>query len=176
MAVTIAVVVLVIIGIILAIAAAKPNNFAVQRSTRIDAPPARIYPHIADFHRWAEWSPFERMDPAMKKTYSGAASGPGSAYEWEGNSKVGQGRMEITEASPPDTVTVKLDFLKPFEAHNMAKFTLVPVGSSTDVTWRMFGPSPFVTKVMGVFFNMEKMVGKDFERGLSSLKSVAERQ
>src|SRR3981081_3959527 len=121
MAVPIAVVVLVIIGLILATAAAKPNNFAVQRSTRIDAPPARIYPHIADFHRWAEWSPFERMDPAMKKTYSGAASGPGSAYEWEGNSKVGQGRMEITEASPPDSVTVKLDFLKPFEAHNMAK-------------------------------------------------------
>ena len=175
MAVIIVIAVIVLIGLVLVLAAARPNEFAVERTTRIDAPPARIYPHIADFHRWAEWSPFERLDPAMKKSHSGAASGPGSVYEWEGNNKVGQGRMEILDATPPSSVTVKLDFLKPFEAHNTAKFTLVPAGSSTDVTWRMFGPSPFVTKVMGVFYNMEKMVGKDFERGLSSLKSVAER-
>jgi hypothetical protein len=114
------------------------------------------------------------MDPAMKKQLSGAPTGVGSVYEWEGNSKVGKGRMEIIEATPPTSATVKLDFLKPFEAHNMAKFTLMPAGDSTDVTWRMYGPSPFVTKVMGVFFNMDKMVGKDFERGLASLKSSAE--
>ena len=110
----------------------------------------------------------------MRKTHSGAASGTGSVYAWEGNSKVGQGRMEITEMSPPSSVTVKLDFMKPFEAHNTAHFTLAPSAGGTDVTWQMFGPSPFVTKVMGVFFNMENMVGKDFERGLASLKTVSE--
>jgi uncharacterized protein YndB with AHSA1/START domain len=175
MAIIVAIAVIVLIGIVLVLAAARPNEFAVERTTRIDAPPARIYPHIADFHRWAEWSPFERLDPAMKKSHSGAASGRGAVYEWEGNSKVGQGRMEILDATPPSGVTVKLDFVKPFEAHNTATFTLVPAGASTDVTWRMFGPSPFVTKVMGVFYSMDKMIGRDFERGLSTLKAVSER-
>jgi uncharacterized protein YndB with AHSA1/START domain len=174
MAVTIAVVVLVLIGVVLAVAASRPSEFTVQRTTRIAAPPERILANIADFRRWEAWSPWERMDPAMRKTHSGAASGPGAVYEWEGNSKVGKGRMEITELSPPSSVTVQLDFLKPFEAHNTARFMLVPVAGGTDVTWSMFGPSPFVTKVMGVFFNMEKMVGKDFERGLASLKTVSE--
>ena len=174
MFVTIAVIVLVVIGIILALAASKPNEFTVQRTTHIATSPERIFPHLVDFRRWGAWSPWEQMDPAMRKTYSGAATGTGSVYEWQGNSKVGQGRMEMTEVTPPSTLTVKLDFLKPFEAHNTAAFTLVPGGDGTDVTWKMYGPSPFVTKVMGVFFNMDKMIGKDFERGLASLKSVAE--
>jgi hypothetical protein len=174
MALTIMLVVLVLVGVVLAIAATKPNEFAVQRTARIRATPDRIFPHIADFRRWEAWSPWERLDPAMRKTHSGAASGPGSVYEWEGNSKVGTGRMEITQVTPPTGATVKLDFLKPFEAHNTATFTLVPAGDGTDVTWRMHGPSPFVTKVMGIFFNMDNMVGKDFERGLANLKSVAE--
>jgi uncharacterized protein YndB with AHSA1/START domain len=172
--VTIAIVVIVLVGIVLALAANRPNEFAVQRAVRIRATPERIFPHIADFHRWAAWSPWEKLDPAMRRTHSGAPTGPGSVYEWEGNSKVGTGRMEILQLTPPTSATVKLDFLKPFEAHNTAAFTLVPSGDGTDVTWKMYGPSPFVTKVMGVFFNMDDMVGKDFERGLANLKSVAE--
>lgn len=174
MAITIILVVLVLIGIVLAVAASRPNEFAVQRTTRIAAPPERIFPHIADFRRWEAWSPWEKVDPAMRKTYSGAAAGTGAVYEWEGNSKVGQGRMEFTELTPPSSATVKLDFLKPFEAHNTARFTLVPAAGGTDVTWSMFGPSPFVTKVMGVFVSMDNLVGKDFERGLASLKTVSE--
>src|SRR6185436_14850119 len=108
---------------VLAVAASRPNEFTVQRKTHIAAPPDRIYPHLVDFHRWEAWSPWEKMDPAMRRTFSGVTSGPGAAYGWEGNSKVGQGRMEITEATPPKSVTVKLDFLKPFEAHNTTRFT-----------------------------------------------------
>ena len=169
------VVVIVVIGLVLAIAQSRPNEFTVPRTVRIAAPPERIYPDIVDFHRWPEWSPWERMDPAMQKTYTGAASGRGAVYEWAGNSKVGQGRMEITDASAPTSVTVKLDFMKPFETHNTARFTLVPAGGFTDVTWSMFGSSPLMIKLMGIFFNMDKLVGKDFERGLASLKALAER-
>lgn len=169
------VVVIVLIGLVLAIAQSRPNEFTVQRTVRIAAPPERIYPDIVDFHRWPGWSPWERMDPAMQKTYTGAASGRGAVYEWAGNSKVGQGRMEITDATAPTSVTVKLDFMKPFETHNTARFTLVPAGESTDVTWSMFGSSPLMIKLMSVFFNMDKLVGKDFERGLASLKTLAER-
>lgn len=168
------VLVIVLITLVLAIAQNRPSQFTVQRTVRIAAPPERIYPDIVDFHRWTGWSPWERMDPAMRKTYSGAASGRGSVYEWAGNSKVGQGRMEITDASAPTSVTVKLDFMKPFAAHNIAKFTLVPAGGSTDVTWSMSGSSPLMIKLMGLFFNMDELVGKDFERGLASLKTLAE--
>ena len=169
------IVVIVLIGLVLAIAQSRPNEFTVQRTVRIAAPPERIYPDIVDFHRWPGWSPWERMDPAMQKTYTGAASGRGAVYEWAGNSKVGQGRMEITDATAPTSVTVKLDFMKPFETHNTARFTLVPAGESTDVTWSMFGSSPLMIKLMSVFFNMDKLVGKDFERGLATLKTLAER-
>lgn len=173
-AVTIAIVIIAFVVVVLALATRRPNEFTVSRTARIRAMPDRIFAHIADFRRWSAWSPWEKIDPAMRKSYSGAPSGTGSVYEWQGNSKVGMGRMEFTQVTPPSSATVKLDFLKPFEAHNTATFTLAPVGDGTDVTWKMYGPSPFVTKVMGVFFNMDKMVGKDFERGLASLKSVAE--
>jgi carbon monoxide dehydrogenase subunit G len=114
------------------------------------------------------------MDPEMKRTYSGVASGKGAVYAWQGNSKVGEGRMEISDTSPPSKVTIKLDFVKPFEAHNIAEFTLEPKGDSTSVTWTMHGPSPYMAKVMGVFVSMDKMIGKDFETGLANLKTVAE--
>ena len=110
----------------------------------------------------------------MKRTYSGAAHGTGSVYEWEGNSKAGKGRMEITDSLPPSQVVIKLDFLKPFEAHNIVRFTLQPTGASTDVTWAMQGPSPYLAKIMHVFINMDRMVGRDFETGLANLKAVAE--
>jgi hypothetical protein len=166
--------IIVLIVALLAFAATRPDAFRIQRTTRINAAPDRIYANLEDFHRWTAWSPWEKMDPAMRRTHSGAPKGVGAVYEWEGNSKVGKGRMEIVKASAPSVLTVKLDFLKPFEAHNYAEFTLRRVGASTDVTWSMFGPSPYASKVMGIFFDMDRMVGTDFENGLANLKTVAE--
>lgn len=157
-------------------AATKPDMLSVQRSTTIKAPPEKIYALISDFHRWSAWSPYERMDTSMKKTYSGAPSGAGAIYEWEGNSNVGKGRMEIAEAIPPSKVDIKLDFLKPFASHNRAEFTLQPrPDSTTTVTWSMRGPNLYVGKVMSIFVNMDQMIGKDFETGLANLKQIAER-
>lgn len=171
-----------IIGLVLIVAIAgiliyaltKPNDFQIQRSTTIKAPPDKIFGLIDDFHQWRAWSPYEKMDPAMTRTYGGAEKGRGAVYEWSGSGKVGQGRMEITDAPKPDKVLIKLDFLKPFEGHNVAEFKLVPDGDTTQVTWTMRGPMPFVAKVMSTFFNMDQMIGKDFEDGLANLKTLAE--
>ena len=171
----IAVIVVVLIAALLIFAATKPDTFRIQRSAIIKAPPEKIFALINDLHIWGSWSPWENMDPAMKRTHSGAANGKGAVYEWEGNNKVGKGRMEITETSPPSRVTIKLDFIKPFEAHNIAEFTLDATGGSTNVTWAMHGPSPYMAKVMHVFFNMDSMVGKNFETGLTNLKTIAEK-
>ncbi|MCL5885050.1 MAG: SRPBCC family protein [Deltaproteobacteria bacterium] len=126
-------------------------------------------------HAWGAWSPFEKKDPAMKRTLSGAPNGKGAVYEWEGNKEIGKGRMEITETSPPSRVSIRLDFVKPFEAHNVVDFTLVPRGDVTNVTWAIHGPSPFLSRVIGVFCNMDRMIGKDFEAGLSALKTIGEK-
>jgi hypothetical protein len=174
MVLTIAIII-VLLGVLLGIAASKPNELTVRRTTRIRSAPDRIFPQINDFHNWAAWSPYEKLDSSMTKTFSGASSGKGSIYEWEGNSKVGKGRMEITDSSTPRKVVIMLDFMRPFKAHNTSEFTLDPQGDSTDVTWSMHGPSPFVTKVMGVFMNMDKLIGRDFETGLANLKANAER-
>jgi len=171
----IALIIVVMIVALLVFAATKPDTFSVQRTTTIKAPPEKIYPHLADFRSWAAWSPWEKRDPAMKKTHSGAAAGKGAVYEWEGNSEVGKGRMEITEASPPSKVAIKLDFLKPFESHNVTEFTLEPRGDSTSVTWAMRGPNHYIGKVMSIFVNMDRMIGQDFEAGLANLKAIAER-
>jgi len=171
----VAVVLLVAVAAILVLAAMKPDTFRVVRSTTVKAPPEKIFPLIADFRAWSAWSPWEKMDPALKRSYGGPASGQGAVYEWEGNSKVGKGRMEIIDAPPPSRVAIKLDFLKPFEAHNTAEFTLAPRGETTDVTWAMHGPNRFIGKVMSLFVSMDRMVGKDFEAGLANLKAAAER-
>jgi Polyketide cyclase / dehydrase and lipid transport len=162
-----------IMGVLIA-AARKPSEFTTHRSTRVNAAPDQIFPHVNDLHRWAAWSPFEKLDPAMKKTYSGAASGQGAIYEWEGNSKAGKGRMEITRTTEPSEVVIKLDFIKPFEGHNVTTFTMKPAASGTDVTWAMAGPLTFTGKLFHVFVNMDRMLGKDFEAGLASLKAVSE--
>ena len=172
---TIAIVVLVLVAAVLIFAATRPDTFRVQRSTSIKAPPEKIFALINDLHSFNTWNPYEKKDPAMKRTYSGAASGKGAIYEWDGNKDIGQGRMEITDTSLPSKVTLQLDFIKPFEAHNIAEFKLEPAGDATNVTWAMHGPSPYVHKLMGVFFNMDKMIGKDFEDGLANLKNVAEK-
>jgi Polyketide cyclase / dehydrase and lipid transport len=150
-----------------------PASFTVTRSIDIRAPAERLYPHIADFHAWAAWSPYEKKDLAMKKTYSGAPSGVGAVYEWDGNRNVGQGRMELLEATVPSKVKVDLRFMKPFVAHNTAEFTLEPRGQDTIVTWAMYGPLTFMSRVMGLFINMDKMIGTDFEAGLRNLKAIA---
>jgi carbon monoxide dehydrogenase subunit G len=169
-------IVVLAVVVVLILAARKPDHFRVQRSASIDAPPERIFPLINDFHRWGAWSPYEHKDPDMKRTFSGAGSGRGSAYEWAGNSNVGSGRMEIVESSAPSKVAIKLDFLKPFEAHNIATFTMEPAGGATNVTWVMDGPTPFVGKIMHVFLDMDRMVGTDFEAGLANLKTAAEHE
>ena len=173
---TIAIAVVVVVGGFLIYAATRPDTFRVERTATIKAPPERIFPLINDFQRWGAWSPFEKKDPAMKRTLSGAPSGSGAVYEWDGNKEIGQGRMEIVESVPPSRVTLKLDFTRPFKAHNIVDFTLEPRGDSTQVTWAIQGPSPFISKVMGIVFNMDKMIGKDFEAGLAALKTVSEQQ
>ena len=173
---TIAVIVVLAVVVVLVLAARKPDNFRVQRSASIAAPPERIYPLINDFHRWGAWSPYEHKDPDMKRTFSGAGSGRGSIYEWAGNSNVGSGRMEIVESSAPSKITIQLDFLKPFEAHNIATFTMEQAGGATNVTWVMDGSTPFVGKIMHVFLNMDRMVGTDFEAGLAILKTAVEHE
>jgi Polyketide cyclase / dehydrase and lipid transport len=168
--------VLLAVVIILILASTKPSDFRVERSITIDAPPQKVAALINDFHNWTAWSPWANMDPAMKTTYSGPASGPGAIYEWEGNSKVGKGRMEILSANPA-RISVKLDFLKPFEGHNTADFLLQPEGTGTRVTWVMYGPMKFFPgKIMSVFTSMDNIIGADFEKGLASIKLLAEKQ
>ena len=174
MFITIAVVIGVLLAALLAFAATRPNTFHVRRTHSIQAPPDRIFAQIADFHNWAAWSPFEKLDPAMTKTFSVATSGKGAVYNWAGNSKAGEGRMEIVEAVAPSLIRIKLDFLKPFEGHNTAEFTFKANGPSTEVTWAMSGAQPFMLKVISIFVSMDKMLGKHFEEGLANLKAVAE--
>jgi uncharacterized protein YndB with AHSA1/START domain len=162
------------IVIVLIYAATRPDTFRIARSTTIDAPPEKIFAFLGDFRKWPAWSPYEKMDPAMTRVMSGPATGVGAVYEWNGNKKVGQGRMEVIQVTPPSKITIKLDFFKPFEAHNTAEFAVRPQGSASVVTWAMHGPSPFMVKVMGLFCSMDKMVGKDFETGLANLKAAAE--
>ena len=172
----IAVVLAVAIAIVLILAATKPDTFSVQRAIGIRAPPEKIFPWINDFHQWKSWSPYENKDPAMKRSYSGSAAGKGAIYGWEGNKNVGSGRMEILESSAPAKIVIKLDFFAPFEGHNTAEFTMLPQGdASTNVTWTMYGPAPFMSKLMQVFMNLDNMIGKDFEAGLVNLKNISEK-
>lgn len=165
----------VIVAGVLGLASTQPDTFTVQRTASVKAPPDKIYPLVADFHRWADWSPWEHLDPAMKRTHSGAASGPGAVYQWDGNDDVGAGRMEVLSAQAPGKLSIKLDFIRPFEGHNITDFSFAPQGDATLVTWVMTGPTPFVSKVMQVFVSMDKLIGKDFEAGLAKLKAVAEK-
>src|SRR5512139_90330 len=168
------VIVLAVVGL-LVYAAMQPADFRIQRSATVKAPPERIYPHIASLKAWGPWSPWEKKDPAMKRTFSGPDSGVGAAYGWEGDKNVGTGKMTILEATPSHKVVIKLEFLKPFEATNTAEFTLQPVGDSTAIVWAMYGKNNFLSKLVCVFMNMEKMVGPDFESGLAGLKALAEK-
>jgi len=175
MFIIIAIVVVILFAALLGFAATKPNTFGVTRAASMKAPPEKIFPLINDLLSWGTWSPWEKVDPNMKRTHSGATSGKGAVYEWDGNAKVGKGRIEITDAVPPSKVILKLDFLKPIEGHNIAEFTLETRGDLTVVTWAMHGPARFISKLIHVFLNMDKMVGKQFETGLANLKAIAEK-
>ena len=175
--ITLIVLAVIAVGIagVLAFASTKPDIFTVQRSLAIKAPPEKIFPLINDFKQWGVWSPYEKIDPAMKRSYGATTAGKGATYAWEGNKNIGSGSMEILEAPAPRMVEIKLDFTRPFEAHNIAEFTLQPAGESTNVTWSMRGPLPFFAKIIHVFMNMDKMVGGQFAEGLGNLKAVAEK-
>lgn len=167
-------VLLVLVAALLVFAATRPDSFSVERRIVIQAPPEKILPLITDFHRWAEWSPWEKLDPAMKRSFGGAPAGVGATYGWQGNKDVGSGRMEV-KAVAPGKVSIQLDFIEPFEGHNTADFMLAPKDGGTELRWLMFGPAPFVTKLMGVFVSMDSLIGKDFEKGLAQLKAAAEK-
>jgi uncharacterized protein YndB with AHSA1/START domain len=153
------------------------SSYTVERSTTIAAEPQRVYEQIADFHRWTAWSPWEDLDPNQRRTFSGAESGTGAAYAWSGNRKAGSGQMTITHAEAPADVRIALEFEKPFKSSNTTEFLLTAESpDTTRVTWTMTGPHSLATKVMGIFSPMDKMIGKDFEKGLSRLKEVVEKQ
>lgn len=157
----------------LAIAATKPDQFRIERALAVKAAPEKLYPLIANLHAHLRWSPFEK-DPAMKRSFSGAESGKGATYEWDGNNKVGAGRIVITDTTPPSRVTMSLEMYRPFKANNLVDFTIEPNGDTTKVAWSMQGRQPFMAKLVSVFINCDKMVGKEFEAGLASLKTLAE--
>jgi hypothetical protein len=165
----------ILVLIVLGLAAMQPDSFRVQRSIAIKAPAEKIMPLISDFHHWPLWSPWEKLDPAMKRTFSGAPKDVGAAYAWTGNKDVGSGRMEIVSMTQPSKVGINLVFLEPFESHCVTEFVLDTKGDLTTVSWTMSGPSNFMTKVMGLFASMDSMIGKDFEAGLASMKAAAEK-
>jgi uncharacterized protein YndB with AHSA1/START domain len=171
----IAAVLAIVIVVVLILAATKPATFSVQREIAVQAAPEKIFTLIDDFHQWRSWSPYEDKDPAMKRSFGGAASGKGAVYEWDGNNNVGSGRMEILDSAQPSKIVIKLDFIRPFEGHNTAEFTMLPQGGATAVTWTMHGPASFMSKLMQVFMNLDHMIGKDFEIGLANLKRLTEK-
>jgi hypothetical protein len=156
------------------IIAGRPDEFVVSRSAKISAAPAVVFAQVNDFHKWEAWSPWAKMDPACKNSFDGAPAGKGAGFAWDGNKKVGAGRMTIIESHPSDLILIKLEFLKPFKATNTAEFTFQPAGTQTVVTWSMFGKNNFFFKVFGLFMDCDKMVGKDFEKGLAAIKSIVE--
>jgi uncharacterized protein YndB with AHSA1/START domain len=172
---TVLIVLAIAIGGLLMIAAGKPDTFTVRRSIHIKAPQEKVFGMINDLIAWKSWSPWQNKDPGMRQTISPNSAGIDASQEWEGNSKVGTGRMTITDSVPHDRVTFRLDFLKPFKATNMAGFVLREEAEGTEVIWTMNGPAPLISKIMDTLMNMDKMIGRDFEQGLANLKALSER-
>jgi uncharacterized protein YndB with AHSA1/START domain len=165
---------LALIAMLLIYASTRPDTFTVQRNTVIHASPEKVFALINDFSQWNAWSPWEKKDPGMKRTFSAITTGKGATYAWEGNKEVGKGSMEIIESTTPSKIRLRLDFETPFKAHNIVTFTLEPRGGGTQINWLMEGPVPYFFKIMHVFINMDKMCGKDFATGLANLKTLAE--
>jgi hypothetical protein len=154
--------------------AMQPSEFRVVRTATVAAPTPEVFAQVNDFHNWQAWSPWAKLDPAAKAAFGGPPAGPGAVFTWAGNDKVGEGRMTVTESHPNDLVKIKVDFIKPFEASNTTEFTFRPEGNQTAVTWIMAGRNNFVAKALCLFMNMDRMVGRDMENGLTQLKSVVE--
>lgn len=171
---TIAVIAVAIVVGILGYAATRPDTFSYERRITINAPAQKIFPYINDFNNWLAWSPYEKKDPAMKRSYGATTIGKGASYEWDGNKDIGAGRMDITDVTEPSHIAIRLEFFRPFKAVNSADFTLLPVAGGTEVRWVMAGQANFISKIMGLFFDMDAMIGKDFEQGLTALKSISE--
>jgi polyketide cyclase/dehydrase/lipid transport protein len=163
-----------IIVVFVIVVATRPANFRITRSTAIAAPAEVVFAQVNDFHKWDAWSPWAKLDPAMKQTHEGTSAGAGAIYSWAGNKEVGEGRMTITESRTNDLIRIKLEFLKPFAAVNTTEFTFTPDGNQTAITWSMTGTNNFMAKAFCMFMDMDKMVGGDFEKGLAQMKSVAE--
>lgn len=168
-------IIIVLVALVLIYGVSQPAGFSVVREADFKAAPNKVFAQINDFHNWSAWSPWEKMDPDMKREFSGAATGVGAKYAWVGNKKVGQGNMEITNSVPSKNMQLDLNFIKPFQASNVTEFTLTPNGKGTHVKWEMRGRAPFMFRVMGMFFSMDKIVGTDFERGLANLRGVVDK-
>lgn len=164
----------VIVVVLVVIIALQPSHYRVERSATMKAPPSVVFAQVNDFHKWNAWSPWAKLDPAMKQTFEGAPAGNGAVYTWVGNKDVGEGRMTITDSHPSDLIKIKLEFIKPFAATNATDFTFKPQGDQTAVTWTMSGDNNFIGKAFSLFMNMDKMIGGDFEKGLAQMKAVAE--
>ena len=163
-----------ILVVFVIVVATRPADFRITRSITIAAPPEAVFAQVNDFHKWDEWSPWAKLDPAMKQTYEGAPAGTGAIYSWAGNNEVGEGRMTITESRTNEMINIKLEFLKPFAAVNTTEFSFAPEGNQTRVVWSMSGKNNFMAKAFDLFMNMDKMVGSDFEKGLRQMKSIVE--
>lgn len=170
----IAIVFALLMIIFVIIVAVQPAEYRVARSATIAAPQPAVFEQVNDLHKWEAWSPWAKLDPAMKQTYEGPPAGTGATYHWSGNSKVGEGRMTITESQPSDLIRIKLDFIKPFASTADTDFSFKPEANQTAVTWSMAGKKNFMSKAFGLFVNMDKMIGADFEKGLAQLKSLVE--
>jgi hypothetical protein len=166
--------VVVLVAVCAIVVALQPAHYQVERSATINAPAPTVFAQVNDFHKWEAWSPWAKLDPAMKQSYEGAPAGNGAVYSWTGNSQVGEGRMTITESHPSDLIKIKLEFIKPFTATNATDFTFTPQGNQTNVKWMMSGDNNFVGKAFGLIMNMDKTIGGDFEKGLAQMKTVAE--
>lgn len=163
-----------VLGILLIVIATRPSTFHIERSTTMSAPPESAFAQVNDFRAWSAWSPWDKLDPGMKRTYEGAPSGAGARYGWTGNDKVGEGRMTIEKSERPSLISIKLEFIKPFASTNQTTFSFAPAGGGTKVTWAMDGHNDFMGKAFSLFMDMDKMVGADFERGLAAMKTAAE--
>lgn len=163
-----------VVVVFLVVVALQPADFRIQRTALIAAPAQAVFAQVSDFRKWPAWSPWEKMDPELKRTYEGPPAGTGAKYAWQGNKNVGEGQMTITESRPGELVRIKLEFFKPFAATNTAEFTFKPEGGGTAVTWSMTGRNNFMAKAVSMFMSMEKMVGGQFEQGLAQMKSLVE--
>jgi hypothetical protein len=166
----------VVIIVFVIVVALQPSDYRVTRSETIAAPPETVFAQVNDFQKWRAWSPWEQMDPDMKRTYEGPSAGTGAKYAWVGNNDVGSGSMTITESRPSDLIDIKLEFIEPMEGTSDTRFTFAPTADGTKVTWDMTGKNGFVGKAICLFMSMEKMVGTQFEEGLANMKSIVERQ